>query len=165
MKDPKDENIEPNEGRDLARRVARQWVRDEEVELIPITHLSLDVTEPVAGWELDLFERGVEIVDDDFGRPCVRREVLGELLREERELLARIENESAAAPERPPVAAGLPALRDGSPMAAVMAHDPAYVTPSAEFGFAKPDFLAAELEAGARHLAAARAEAESKEGG
>ena len=74
-------DIEPNEGRELVHRVAKEWVR--EAELIPIRHLSLDLAEPINGWEMALLQRGVEIVDDDLGRPCVRREVLSDLLREE----------------------------------------------------------------------------------
>jgi hypothetical protein len=87
-------------------------------------------------WELALLERGVEIVDDDLGRPCVRREVLGNLLREDREHLARIAVESAAraAAAVAPVPAGIPALENGSAMASIMAGDPSYATPQAEFG-------------------------------
>jgi len=81
-------DIEPNEGGAIARGLAERWLR--EPELIPIRHLSLDLDEPVNGWTQALLERGVEIIDDDLGRPCVRREVLGDLLREERERLARI---------------------------------------------------------------------------
>jgi hypothetical protein len=99
-------DIEPNEGAEIARGLAKRWVH--EAELIPITHLSIDVTEPIAGWALALLERGVEIVDDDLGRPCVRREVLGDLLAEERERLARIAAESAVGAVAP-VSAGVPA--------------------------------------------------------
>ena len=54
--------------------------------LIPLSHLSLDVDEPVVvGWEQLFAERGVEIVLDDIGRPSVPRQVLGELLAERRE--------------------------------------------------------------------------------
>jgi hypothetical protein len=148
------EDIEPNEGRELVHRVAKEWVR--EAELIPVRHLSLDVTEPIAGWELDLLERGVEIVDDDLGRPCVHRQVLGDLLREEREHLAKIAAEGAAVAVVP-VPAGLPALEGGSAMASIMANDPGYQTVAEEFGRPKPNFLAEELEAGARQQLAERA--------
>jgi hypothetical protein len=158
------ENIEPNEGRELVHRVAKEFVR--EAELVPVRHLSLDLTEPINGWEPALLERGVEIVVDDLGRPCVRREVLGDLLREERERLARIEAESAAraAAAVAPVPAGIPALENGSPMAALMANDPGYLTPQAEFGRPAPRFLQDELEEGARRQAAARAEIEARKG-
>jgi hypothetical protein len=157
------ENIEPNEGRELVHRVAKEWVR--EAELIPVRHLSLDLDEPLSGWELALLERGVEILEDDLGRPCVRRKVLGELLREERERLARIEAESAArvAAAVAPLPGGLPALEGGSAMESLMANDPGYRSPSEEFGQRpKPRFLEEALEAGARHQAAAQAEAEAK---
>jgi hypothetical protein len=62
--------------------VAKEWVR--EAELVPVRHLSLDLAEPINGWESALLERRVEIVEDDLGRPCVPREVLGDVLREER---------------------------------------------------------------------------------
>jgi hypothetical protein len=151
------------EGAELVHRVAKEWVR--ETELIPVRHLSLDLTEPINGWELALLERGVELLDDDLGRPCVRREVLGDLLREERERLARIAVEGAAraAAAVAPVPAGIPALEGGSAMESLMANDPGYRSPSEEFGQRpKPRFLEEALEAGARHQAAAQAEAEAK---
>jgi hypothetical protein len=98
-----------------------------------------------------LLERGVEIIEDDLGRPCVRREVLGELLQEERERLARIEAENAAraAAAAVPVAGGLPAIEGGSAMEAIAAGDPNYSTPRDEFaGRERPNFLAAEIDAG-----------------
>jgi hypothetical protein len=150
------------EGRELVHRVAKEWVR--EAELVPVRHLSLDLNEPINGWEPALLERGAEILDDDLGRPCVRREVLGDLLREERERLARIEAESAAraAAAVAPVPAGIPALEHGSAMESLMANDPGYQTAAEEFGrIPKPNFLAEELEAGRRADAAARAEAEA----
>jgi hypothetical protein len=156
------EDIEPNEGRELVHRVAKEWL--DEAELIPVTHLSLDLDEPIDGWESALLERGVPIVEDDLGRPCVRREVLGDLLHEERERLARIEAESAAraAAAVAPVPAGIPALQGGSAMESIMAHDPDYLTAAQEFGERpKPRFLQEELEAGGRADAAARAEAEA----
>lgn len=156
------ENAEANEGVELARRVAKEWIR--EAELVPVSHLALDLAEPIAGWEADLLERGVEILEDDLGRPCVRREVLGDLLREERERLARIEAESAArvAAAVAPVPGGLPALEHGSAMEAIAAGDPNFVTPAAEFGRPAPRFLQEAIEDGERQLAAAQAEAADK---
>jgi hypothetical protein len=52
---------------------------------VPISHLSLDASEPVAGWLAFFAERGVELVEDDLGRAGVPRRVLGELLTEQRE--------------------------------------------------------------------------------
>jgi hypothetical protein len=154
------------EGAEVARRLAKQWLH-EGAELIPVTHLSLDLAEPINGWEPALLERGLEIVEDNLGRPCVRREVLGDLLREERDCLARIEAEGAAraAAAVAPVPAGVPAIEGGSPLQSIMAHDPGYQTPAEEFGQRpKPNFLVEELEAGARQQAAARAEVEARKG-
>jgi hypothetical protein len=67
--------------------------------------------------------------------------------------------------EVPPIPAGLPALQDGPPLASIMAADPGYRTPQAEFGRPKPNFLDELLEEGRRHQAGVQAEAESKEGG
>jgi len=159
-----DEHIEPNEGAEVARRLAKQWL-NEGTDLIPVRHLSLDLDEPITGWESALLERGVEIVDDDLGRPCVRREALGDLLREERERLARIAAESAAraAAAGPPVPAGIPAIENGgSALESLMANDPGYRTPQAEFGRPAPRFLDELLEEGQRHQAGVQAEAESK---
>ena len=69
--------------------------------LIPLSHLSLDLSEPVVvGWEQLLAERGVEIVLDDIGRPSVPRHVLGELLAERREREARLEDQRRRDAER-----------------------------------------------------------------
>ena len=39
--------------------------------LVPVRHLSLDLAKPINGWEADLLERGVEIVEDDLGQQGV----------------------------------------------------------------------------------------------
>ena len=62
-------DIELNEGRELVHRVAKEWVRG--AELVPVRHLSLDLAEPINGWEPVLLERGVEIVEDDPGQQGV----------------------------------------------------------------------------------------------
>lgn len=145
-------------------RVAKEWVR--EAELVPVRHLLLDLAEPINGWESALLERRVEIVEDDLGRPCVRREVLGDLLRQEREHLARIAAESAAraAAAVAAVPAGIPALEGGSPPASIMAGDSSYATPQAEFGRPKPNFLAELLEEGQRRQLAERAAIKERKG-
>jgi hypothetical protein len=124
---------------------------------------SLDLDEPITGWESALLERGVEIVDDDLGRPCVRREVLGDLLREERERLARIAAESAAraAAPGPPVPASRPSERW---LSARVAHGQRSRLWDAAGRVRKagPRFLDELLEEGQRHQAAVQAEAESK---
>jgi hypothetical protein len=58
---------------------------------------------------------------------------------------------------------GLPVVEGASPFESLMNGDRSYMSPSEEFGGRpKPNFLAEELEAGARQQAAARAEAEAK---
>jgi hypothetical protein len=155
---------ENNEGRELARRVAGQGLA--EGELIPLSHLVLDHPEPVGGWELMLQARGIELLEDDLYRPAIRREDARALATERREW----ERESAEKARRlqeslevVPIPTGLPALEGGSPLASIMAADPSYATLQAEFGRPKPNFLAEELEAGAQHLAAARADAEARD--
>jgi hypothetical protein len=61
-----------------------------------------------------------------------------------------------------PLPAGIPALEHGSAMASIMANDPGCQSVGEEFGRPRPNFLAEELEAGARQQAAARAEAAKK---
>lgn len=56
--------------------------------LIPLSHLSLDVIEPLSGWKATFAARGVEIVSDDLGRPAIPRAVLGELVAESAERAA-----------------------------------------------------------------------------
>ena len=130
---------------------------------IPVSHLSLDLPEPVTGWERALAERGVEVVLDTLGRPAVRREALAELLAESREREARLaaqRAEQATAP-RAPVPAGIPALADDASPFESLAAGPGYVTPQQEFGRPKPTFLDEELEQGRRREADRRAEAEA----
>jgi hypothetical protein len=42
-------------------------------DLIPLSHLSLDVDEPCVGWDAYLSGRGLEVVLDDVGRPSIPR--------------------------------------------------------------------------------------------
>jgi hypothetical protein len=151
------------EGAEVARRLARQWVR--EAELIPLSVLSLDYPEPIGGWETMLETRGIELFSDDLHRPSIAREdaraLVGERMQWERESAekARRRQESL---EALPVPAGIPALEHGSAMESLMANDPGYQSVAEEFGRPRPNFLAEALEAGQRQQAAARAEAESK---
>ncbi len=57
-------------------------------QLIPLSHLDLDLTRPPAGWRAMLKARGVEIVADDIGRPSIARSVVGELIAEAAERAA-----------------------------------------------------------------------------
>ena len=123
--------------------------------LIPLSHLSLDVSEPVVvGWEQLFAERGVEIVLDDIGRPSVPRQVLGELLAEWRERDACLEDqrrrEAEHADGKVPVSAGVPALEGASAFESLAAADPDFTTPRDEFGQRRPSFLQDMLAEGKR---------------
>jgi len=51
-------------------------------ELIPLSHLSLDLPEPLCGWESELARRGVPVVEDDIARRCVGRRAARMLISE-----------------------------------------------------------------------------------
>ena len=128
------------------------------MELIPITHLALDLPEPVFGWEKTFAERGVEIVLDDLGRPSVPRQVLGALLQERREREARVLSDAESRRSKlvdRKVPAGVPAIDDMSAFES-MAAGPGYESLRDEFGLPKPNFLDEELAAGRRENAERR---------
>jgi hypothetical protein len=58
-------------------------------DLIPLSHLSLDVDEPSVGWDAYLTGRGIPVVFDDVGRRSVSRADARQLLDEQREAEAR----------------------------------------------------------------------------
>jgi hypothetical protein len=68
---------------------------------IPISHLALDVPEPLEGRASFLEARNVQVFDDAIGPPSVPRYVLGDLIAEQREREARLAEEAAA--QRAPV--------------------------------------------------------------
>jgi hypothetical protein len=124
---------------------------------IPLSHLSLDLDEPIQGWLRFLEERNVQVFDDAIGRPSVARYIVGDLIAEQREHAARLAEEAAikAAELVQPVGAGVPAIDDGDAYASMMAAGA--VSPAEEFSFApRPNFIVEELEAGSRHQAAER---------
>jgi hypothetical protein len=133
--------------------------------LIPISHLSLDLGEPIIGWAGMFAERGVEIVLDDLGRPSVPRQVLGELLAERRESEARIledQRRRDAEHAEVPVEAGVPAEEGLSAVETLMAQ-PDYERVQDEFGLPRPNFLDEELAESRRVHAANRAQQEAVE--
>jgi hypothetical protein len=122
---------------------------------IPISHLSLDVSEPLVGWEVFFEERYITVMDDSLGRPSVARHVLGDLIAEQREREARLVEEAAEkeATLKQPVGAGVPALEGAGAFESLMAAS--NVSPQQEFGGRpRPRFLEEQLEAGARQQAA-----------
>ena len=131
---------------------------------VPLSHLGLDLDEPMGGWTPFFRERNIEVVPDDLGRPSVPRQVLGELLaeREEQDARAAAQRAEQAAALRTPVPAGVPPLADATAFESMAAAEAgAFMTPSQEFGRRPaPNFLVEELEAGQRQAAEQRAEAE-----
>ena len=68
-------------------------------DLIPISHLELDLPAPVEGWAVFLAGRGVEVTLDDIGRMSVSRGDARQLLTERRQAEVR-RREKAAELER-----------------------------------------------------------------
>jgi hypothetical protein len=122
---------------------------------IPVSHLALDVPEPLEGWAELFRKRGIEVVNDHLGRPSVPRYVLGDLIDEQRDREAELAQRPR--PEAAPVGAGIPAREGLSAYESLLSAG--RVTPAEEFGaFPKPRFLEEQLEQGRRHEAARREE-------
>jgi hypothetical protein len=122
---------------------------------VPVSHLSLDLDEPVSGWLSFFAERNIEVASDHLGRPSVPRWIVADLLDEQREREARLVEEAAAKAVtlRQPVGAGVPALEGAGAFESLMAAG--NVSPQGEFGGRpRPRFLEEQLEAGARQQAA-----------
>jgi hypothetical protein len=68
-------------------------------DVIPLSHLELDLVAPVEGWTVFLAARGVEVTLDDIGRMSVSRGDARQLLIEQREAEVR-RREKAAELER-----------------------------------------------------------------
>ena len=121
-------------------------------ELIPISHLSLDLSEPIVGWAASLSERGIELLEDDIGRKAISREDARTLMAEAREREARErEDQRRRRSERADskVPAGVPALEGATPFES-MASAGDFVSVAQEFGRPRPNFLEEELAAGRR---------------
>lgn len=125
--------------------------------LVPVAHLSLDLSEPIRGWELFLAEQGVDVMIDDCGRPAIARSVFGAMVREQA-TMQKLQSERAAlraaedaqAAKKTPVSVGRPALEGaGSGLESMMMSDD-WVSPRAEFGRPKPNFLDDQLAEGQR---------------
>jgi hypothetical protein len=54
-------------------------------QLVPLSILALDIDEPVVGWPAFFRARGIELIEDDLGRPAIRREDARALMAERRE--------------------------------------------------------------------------------
>ena len=70
---------------------------------IPLSHLSLDLAVPTAGWPSFFSSRGVEVVDDDLGRPAVPRSAVADLIAERAaDQERRVREQARRARERKP---------------------------------------------------------------
>jgi hypothetical protein len=87
-------------------------------DLVPLSHLELDLPRPAEGWANYLGRRAIKFVPDDLGRDCVRRQDARRLLDEQRELqlrkatLAKVAEQEAVEADRIRLASiwkGLPA--------------------------------------------------------
>ena len=99
---------------------AEQEVVCDACQLVPISVLSLDHPEPVSGWAALLEGRDVEVVEDDLGRPAVRRVDARALLEQQREWERRNAEEARqrheeTARKSPPVPRGIPLPKEGDP--------------------------------------------------
>jgi hypothetical protein len=121
---------------------------------VPVSYLSLDLSEPVLGWERFLAERNIEIIEDVSGRPSIPRWALTKLLDEQREREARLAAEVAERAQKAArqtlIPAGVAAIEGGSAIESMMA-GPGYTSLHDELGRPRPNFLVEELEAGQRH--------------
>jgi hypothetical protein len=132
---------------------------------VPLSHLGLDLDEPMIGWPEFFAARNIEVVEDDLGRPSVPRRVLAELLAEREVEEARLAAQRAeqAAALRTPVPAGVPA-QEGYLALESMMMAPGYVSAREELGNGRvsvtQELLDERLAEGQRQAAEQRAEAE-----
>jgi hypothetical protein len=70
-------------------------------DLVPLSHLALDLDVPPVGWDVYLSDRGIGIVSDDLGRRSVSRAAARELILKKqaaeshaREVMARARSSS-----------------------------------------------------------------------
>jgi hypothetical protein len=66
-----------------------------DADLIPLSHIGLDLPAPGDGWAAYLTGRGIPITEDDIGRQCISRADAKQLFDEHRENEAR-QREAAA---------------------------------------------------------------------
>ena len=131
--------------------------------LIPVSHLGLDIAEPIGGFRSMLDRNAIEVVTDDLGRDAITREALGQLLADRREreerLAAEAKKRRAAEREaKRPVVIGVPAVEGATPYESMLAAT-GLQTPDQEFGGREPPrFLEEQIDAGAKALAEKRAQ-------
>jgi hypothetical protein len=79
-------------------------VMDPADDLIPISHLALDLAEPAIGWRAFLADRHIPIVTDDVGRDAISRDNARQLFDEKR-AHERRQHEAAVRTEQAAIAA------------------------------------------------------------
>jgi hypothetical protein len=72
--------------------------------------MSLDIDEPIGGWEQFFEARNITVMDDALGRPLVARYVLGNLIAEHKEREARQASRPQLDPEPSPPASPRPRM-------------------------------------------------------
>jgi hypothetical protein len=58
-------------------------------DLVPLSHLALDLDAPFGGWDAALKTMGVDVLTDDIGRKAIARDDARRLIAEHREAEAR----------------------------------------------------------------------------
>src|SRR5215211_4078427 len=84
-------------------------------QLIPLSHLSLDLDAPASGWPAYLVGRGVPILEDDIGRPAIAHADARQLF-EERAQSEVLRREVAARNDAQIEARRLASTRPGWPL-------------------------------------------------
>ena len=69
--------------------------RGSDADLVPLSHLALDLSEPADGWTVWLSERGVAISFDDLGRRAISRGDAKKLLDQQRQIEIRQQDHAA----------------------------------------------------------------------
>jgi hypothetical protein len=127
---------------------------------VPVAHLSLDLREPLQGWPAYLEQEGIEVIDDDLGRPAISRLVFGAMVRQaatRRKMEAEARALRSAEQVRRPRVVAIPGVEGRSAYESLMAAEGRVVTPEMEFlGRERPNFLADAIDEGHRAMAQQR---------
>jgi hypothetical protein len=123
----------------------------------------LDLSEPIGGWPAFLEAEGIDVQEDDCGRPAIARSVFGAMVRAQTsraKLLADQQALRIAESARPAPQVRVPALEGRTAYESMMEAEGRIITPDMEFGFGRerPRFLEEQLDASARALAERRAD-------
>jgi hypothetical protein len=119
----------------------------------------------MGGWPAFLEREGIDVQEDDCGRPAISRSVFGALIRE-RTSRRKLDAERAAlrAAEASRTTrrrySGVPAVEGRTPYESMVAADGGVITPEMEFGLGRerPRFLEEAIDAGRQTVDERRAE-------